>query len=70
MYLRNAWYVAGWSTDFTRELREETFLGDSIVLYRKTNGQPVALENACPHRKLPLSKGASGATRSNADTMG
>ena len=57
MYLRNAWYVAGWSNDFTRDLREETLLGESIVFFRKENGQPVALENACPHRKLPLSKG-------------
>lgn len=57
MYKRNAWYVAGWSKDFGRSLRAETFLGESIVFYRKQDGTPVALENACPHRKLPLSKG-------------
>jgi len=57
MFLRNAWYVAGWSKDFGRHLRPETFLGENIVIYRKEDGAPVALEDACPHRKLPLSKG-------------
>ena len=53
MFLRNTWYVAGWSKDFGRELRAETYLGERIVFYRKQDGTPVALEDACPHRKLP-----------------
>jgi phenylpropionate dioxygenase-like ring-hydroxylating dioxygenase large terminal subunit len=57
MYLKNAWYVAGWSKDFDRSLMAETFLGEEIVIYRREDGAPVALEDACPHRKLPLSKG-------------
>jgi len=57
MYLKNCWYVAAWSKDIGRELRAETFLGENIVLYRRQDGAPVALEDACPHRKLPLSKG-------------
>ncbi len=57
MFLRNCWYVAGWSKDFDRSLRAETYLGENVVLYRCENGDPVALENACPHRKLPLSQG-------------
>lgn len=57
MYLRNAWYVAGWSSEFGCELRAETYLDERIVFYRKDDGTPVALEDACPHRKLPLSKG-------------
>lgn len=57
MYLRNAWYVAGWSREFGRDLRAETYLGENIVFYRTEKGMPVALEDACPHRKLPLSKG-------------
>lgn len=57
MFLRNTWYVAGWSRDFDRQLKPETLLGESIVFYRKADGTPVALEDACPHRKLPLSKG-------------
>ena len=57
MFLKNCWYVAAWSKDIGRELKAETFLGENIVLYRQTDGTPVALEDACPHRKLPLSKG-------------
>ncbi|NOD88497.1 MULTISPECIES: aromatic ring-hydroxylating dioxygenase subunit alpha [unclassified Ruegeria] len=57
MFLRNCWYVAAWSKDVGRELKAETFLGENIVLYRQLDGTPVALEDACPHRKLPLSKG-------------
>ncbi len=57
MFLKNCWYVAGWSKDFNRTLKAETFLGENIVLYRCENGDPVALENACPHRKFPLSEG-------------
>jgi len=57
MYLRNCWYVAAWSADVGRTLRAETYLGEAIVLFRKADGTPVALENACPHRKLPLSDG-------------
>ncbi len=57
MFLRNCWYVAAWSADVGRELRAETFLGEEIVFYRTEAGEPVALENACPHRKLPLSDG-------------
>lgn len=57
MFLKNAWYVAGWSKDFTNELKAERYLDENIVFYRRQDGTPVALENACPHRKLPLSMG-------------
>ncbi len=57
MYLRNCWYVAGWSKDIGRSLKPQTYLGENILFYRTKDGQPVALEDACPHRKLPLSDG-------------
>jgi len=57
MYLRNCWYVAGWSRDIDASLKPVTMLGEKIVLYRAVHGSIVALEDACPHRKLPLSKG-------------
>lgn len=57
MFLRNCWYVAGWSKDYDRSLKAERLLGEDIVIYRTEVGDPVALEDACPHRKLPLSKG-------------
>jgi phenylpropionate dioxygenase-like ring-hydroxylating dioxygenase large terminal subunit len=57
MFLRNAWYVAAWGHEVTRSLHPVEMLGEKIVLYRKENGEPAALEDACPHRKLPLSMG-------------
>lgn len=57
MYLRNCWYVAGWSKDYENSLKAQKILGENIVFYRQEDGAAVALEDACPHRKLPLSKG-------------
>jgi len=57
MFLKNSWYVAGWSKDYQKELRAQMLLGEKIVFYRRLDGNPVALEDACPHRKLPLSQG-------------
>ncbi len=56
-FVYNAWYVACLSRDLSRELKAMTFLAQPVVLYRDGQGLPVALEDACPHRKLPLSMG-------------
>jgi phenylpropionate dioxygenase-like ring-hydroxylating dioxygenase large terminal subunit len=57
MFLRSAWYVAAWSSEIGDGLHPVTLLGEPVVLYRKPGGAAVALEDACPHRKLPLSMG-------------
>jgi vanillate O-demethylase monooxygenase subunit len=57
MFLKNAWYVAAWSKDVGRDLLGRILLNEYIVLYRKEDGTPAALENRCPHRNLPLSEG-------------
>ena len=54
MFLKNCWYVAGWSDNYKNELKPQKILGENIVFYRQKDGQAVALEDACPHRKLPL----------------
>jgi vanillate O-demethylase monooxygenase subunit len=56
-FLRNSWYVARVSREVTREPLAVRLLGQDIVLFRRQDGSPVALEDACPHRKLPLSMG-------------
>ena len=56
-FLKNAWYVAALSSDVQRALKPMKLLGESVVLYRMQDGRPAALEDACPHRKLPLSMG-------------
>lgn len=60
-FLRDGWYVAGWSRDFEHALKPLVILGEPVVIFRTDRGVPVALEDACPHRKLPLSRGRLGA---------
>src|SRR5262245_33197630 len=58
MFLRNCWYVAGWSHHFGNDgLVSRTILDDPMVLYRKSDGGIVALEDRCCHRLAPLSLG-------------
>jgi phenylpropionate dioxygenase-like ring-hydroxylating dioxygenase large terminal subunit len=57
MYLRNSWYVAALSSEIEVKLTARRILGENIVVYRTESGEPVALEDSCPHRRLPLSKG-------------
>ena len=57
MFLRDAWYVAAWSSEITDGLHPVMLLGEPVVLYRKPDGAVAALEDACAHRKLPLSMG-------------
>ena len=57
MFIRNAWYVAGISDDFGREMKALRILGEDLVFFRKANGTAAALENACPHRRVPRSMG-------------
>ncbi|NMM80705.1 (2Fe-2S)-binding protein [Acidovorax sp. SRB_14] len=57
MFLRNAWYVAARENDVADKPVPVKILNEKIVLFRKTDGQVAALEDACPHRKLPLSMG-------------
>nr|WP_165388487.1 aromatic ring-hydroxylating dioxygenase subunit alpha [Sphingomonas populi] len=56
-YLRNAWYAAAWSEEVSRTPLARTFLAEPVVLFRDTNGSPIALADRCPHRFAPLSKG-------------
>ena len=53
----NAWYAAAWDYEIKRELTARTVCDKDIVLYRRTDGQVAALEDACWHRLLPLSLG-------------
>lgn len=53
----NAWYAAAWDVELKRELLPRRICNKPLVLFRKEDGTPVALEDACWHRLLPLSKG-------------
>lgn len=57
-FLKNAWYMAGWSRDFSpAQIRPQTILGEPIVFYRSESGVLTALEDRCCHRHAPLSRG-------------
>ena len=49
MFVRNAWYPAGWSKDLTGEPVGRTLLTEPVVLFRVPNGQLAALEDRCCH---------------------
>ncbi|HJU24779.1 MAG TPA: aromatic ring-hydroxylating dioxygenase subunit alpha [Casimicrobiaceae bacterium] len=57
MFIRNAWYAAGFSDEFGQALTARTFLCEAVVIYRRRDGAPVAFEDRCAHRRLPLSMG-------------
>lgn len=49
--------MAGWSAEIGATLLRRRILGCAIVLYRLENGRVAALNDRCPHRFMPLSKG-------------
>ena len=53
----NAWYVAAWDYEIKRALMARTICGKKVVMYRTAAGEIAALEDACWHRLVPLSKG-------------
>ena len=56
-YPLNAWYPAAWGHEIRRELFARKICDTNVVLYRRTDGEVAALEDACWHRLLPLSLG-------------
>lgn len=58
MFMRNTWYVAAWPHELSNEAPiSRQLLGDLVVMFRCSDGTPVALEDRCCHRGLPLSRG-------------
>ena len=57
MFRKNCWYVAAWDHEVTQTPLARTLLCEPVVLFRKQNGEAVALEDRCCHRALPLSMG-------------
>jgi phenylpropionate dioxygenase-like ring-hydroxylating dioxygenase large terminal subunit len=68
MFVRNAWYNAGWDYMFTQSQRNSLkqaagslvarqIAGERLVLYRLPQGRIVALEDRCVHRQAALSLG-------------
>jgi phenylpropionate dioxygenase-like ring-hydroxylating dioxygenase large terminal subunit len=58
MFLRGAWYPVAWEREIVDGPHAVQALGEQLVLFRTADGGYGALEDACPHRKVPLSMGA------------
>lgn len=56
--LQNTWYVAALSTEVEADaFFHRRILETSILIYRKQDGTPVAMQDRCPHRFAPLHLG-------------
>jgi phenylpropionate dioxygenase-like ring-hydroxylating dioxygenase large terminal subunit len=56
-FLKDAWYMAAWSEEVGAALLRRRIIGVPVVLYRLQSGAVAALEDRCPHRFAPLSRG-------------
>jgi len=57
MFLRNYWYVAAAAEELGSRLIQRWILNEPVLLYRTSAGRCVAMQDICPHRSYPLSKG-------------
>lgn len=57
-YLRNCWYMAGWSDEIGASgILARSLLDQPVVMFRDEDGEVHALDDRCPHRFVPLSLG-------------
>jgi phenylpropionate dioxygenase-like ring-hydroxylating dioxygenase large terminal subunit len=56
-YPRNMWWCAAHVDEVTEKPLARWLLERPVVLYRLSDGTPVALDDRCPHRWAPLSEG-------------
>jgi phenylpropionate dioxygenase-like ring-hydroxylating dioxygenase large terminal subunit len=58
MYLNNCWQVAAFSREIVAgRMLSRRLLKEPVVLWRTSKGRVVAMQDRCPHRSAPLSKG-------------
>jgi phenylpropionate dioxygenase-like ring-hydroxylating dioxygenase large terminal subunit len=56
--VKNAWYVAGLSREFApRRLSGQVVAEKPLVLWRTAEGNIVAFDDRCVHKRMPLSQG-------------
>lgn len=61
--IRDAWYVAAWSSELGRRPLARKLLGRHVMLIRDERGAVAALGAQCPHRHADLSTGELAAGR-------
>ena len=63
MFLKNCWYVAAQPGEISRTPFARTICNEPIVFWRTEAGEPVAFEDRCCHRRMPLRKGVTEGDR-------
>ena len=53
----NAWYAAAYDVEVKQALLARKICNQKLVMFRRKDGSVAALEDACWHRLLPLSRG-------------
>lgn len=56
-FLRNCWYMAGWSSDLAGSPLGRVLLNEPVALFRDGEGVAHAVQDRCPHRFVRLSRG-------------
>lgn len=56
-FLRNSWYCASWAADLRDRPVGLKIINQDVVLFRRSDGEAVALSGVCPHRFAPLWRG-------------
>ena len=61
-FVKNVWYVAAHvheldSDEPGQAMAARTIAGEPVVMFRQASGEIAALEDRCPHRFVPLSRG-------------
>lgn len=54
----NAWYAAARCAELEQRLLARKICGKAVVMFRRSDGEVSALEDACWHRLVPLSMGS------------
>ncbi len=55
--IKNFWYAIEFSEEITSEPKRLTILGQELVAYRDTKGNPVVMSDLCIHRGGAISDG-------------
>jgi len=57
VFVRNVWYVAAFESEFEQPFISRRLLNSPVLMFRTSNGEVTAMDDACPHRLVPLSEG-------------
>lgn len=69
-FVRDIWYVAMTGDELKgKKLYKKKFLGEPVVMGRRSDGTPFALRDICPHRAVPLSAGERMQEADGTDTI-